>query len=508
MFSVVVLISGDAPEAARVSVASVLGQTWSDWQLVVVVQGSGSRDLDVALQSIEGDPRIRFVRQHTPPGRAEAYNSAFLESAGQWLVLLGHGDRLMPQALSTMAAALRDQPAAVLAYSDWVSKDPDSGVVEVFRKPDWSPERLRGHEYVSDLTALRRSAVGACGGFRPEYGEAALHDLLLRVTEDGGGALHVAEPLYVRNPNEQQSTPQAWDAGVRAVQAHCDRIGMSAVVRRGSVPGTFHLRRTPLHQHRVSVVIPSRGSQAVVFGEPRTLVVEAVRSMLSASPEWDFEVVIVADEPIPKDYPGQLKELLGHRLVMVSYDKPFNFSEKSNLGAIHASGDILIFANDDLEIISPRWIEEMVAIAEQPDVGLVGANLRFEDGSVQHAGHIYFDGIAAHAHFGEQPSSGYFVDLVVDHEASGATAALVACRREVWEQVGGFCNLLPGSFNDVDYCMKIRSLGYRIVIAMGVQSWHFESKTRDPSVEEWEIHFLQNRWRSQMKTERYMRARG
>jgi GT2 family glycosyltransferase len=245
-----------------------------------------------------------------------------------------------------------------------------------------------------------------------------------------------------------------------------------------------------------------------VFGEHRVLIVEAVRSMIASSPDIDFEVVVVADEPLSEAYTKPLREMLGHRLVIVKYDKAFNFSEKSNLGALHASGDMLVFANDDLQIITPQWLEGMVALAEQPDVGLVGAFLRFEDGSVQHAGHIYFDGLAGHAHFKSDPSSGYFGDLVVDHEASGATAALVACRRSVWREVGGFCLGLPDSFNDVDFCLKIRARGYRIVIAMGVEAWHFESKTRDPSVQEWEVSFLQDRWLAATKVERYMRAMG
>ena len=178
-----------------------------------------------------------------------------------------------------------------------------------------------------------------------------------------------------------------------------------------------------------------------------------------------------------------LREIAGDKLVLVEYDKPFNFSEKCNIGALHATGDRLVFLNDDVEVISDRWLENLVGPLDEPDVGLTGAKLYFSDGSIQHAGHGYW---GKHYHhpfrFRTREDAGPFGELVVNREVTGVTAACAAIRREVFFDIGGFTEALPSNFNDVDFCYKITHHGLRTVWVANCELFHFESQTRDGRV--------------------------
>lgn len=511
-FSVVTPVYRTPEKYLRECIRSVRAQSFQDWEHILVDDGSASPEVDKVLKWAEQDPRTRVIRLEENSGIVAASNTGLRAVRGKWVALLDHDDRILPNALDRMAQEAEAYPESSVIYSDWSLIDEQGNVIGGFEKPDWSPERLRGNMYLIHFTVIDAEAVAAVGGFHADYEGSQDHDLLLRVTESGRPVRHVAEPLYqwrsipTSTAFDPDSKPYARTAGVRAVQAHLDRIGMTATVRESPYPGFYLLDRTPSPDVRVSIVIPTRGTEAEIFGEHRILAVEAVRSMLDSSPDLPFEVVIVADEPLNAPYLSELRQMLGPRLTVVPYRKPFNFSEKVNLGALRASGDVIVFANDDLQIITPRFLEQLVSLAEQDDVGLVGALLFFEDGTVQHAGHIYHRGDAGHAHFGgRMETGGYYGDLVIDHEASGATAALVACRREVWQEAGGFTMHLPGNFNDVDFCLKIRGLGYRIVVASSVHAWHFESKSRNPTVKAEEVHFLRGRWSAGLAEERYMR---
>ena len=186
------------------------------------------------------------------------------------------------------------------------------------------------------------------------------------------------------------------------------------------------------------------------------LVVEAVRSLLARTDHEDVEVVVVHDTPTPPAVLDELREVAGDRLVLVPFDRPFNFSEKINVGVCHSSGDRVVFLNDDIEAISQGWLEQLVAPLDEPDVGLTGAKLYFSDQTVQHAGHAYYNAGYHHPFkFWTRDEVGPFGELVVNREVTGVTAACAAMRRETFFEIGGFTEALPGNFNDVDLCYKV-----------------------------------------------------
>ena len=240
----------------------------------------------------------------------------------------------------------------------------------------------------------------------------------------------------------------------------------------------------------VSVVVPSIGATGSVGHQQRTFVVESIRSVL-ASANVDIEVIVVAGRGMSSSVTDELLDLGPVRIV--DYEQAFNFSAVVNLGAAHALGRYLLLLNDDTEVINDNWLTLMIDALE-PGVGAVGAKLLFEDGTLQHAGHTYRTSLD-HVGFGLAGDSlGRRDVLGRRRQVAGVTAACMLTPMAVFDAVGGFTELLPGNYNDVDYCMKLRMAGWSIVYEPAAELYHFESQSRVAGVHPEEIELIQQRW--------------
>ncbi len=495
----------DPPLDALVEmIDSVRAQTFGSWELVLADDRSTDPRVRETLRSeARRDPRIVVVERERNGGIVAASNSALEHARGAFVALLDHDDLLVPHALDRVVAALSANPEADYLYTDEDKIDETGRHYDVFRKPDWSPERFRGQMYTSHLSVLRTSLVREVGGFRPGFEGSQDHDLVLRVTERARQVLHVPEVLYHWRAHSGSTASDygvkshAWEAGRRAVQDHVDRVGIDAVVQLGRLPGTYRLERAVPPGTSVSVIIPTKGSAGFVWGERTVFVTECVRSLLERTgPELDVEIVVVHDEDTPPEVLAELHDIAGERLVLVPFTRPFNFSEKCNTGYLAARGDVLVFLNDDIRITSEDFLATLIGPLAEPDVGLTGARLLFVDGTLQHGGHQYGHGDITHAFLGVDGTwGGPFSELTINRECSGQTAAAAAVRREVFEEAGGFTEVLPSNFNDVDFSLKIgRRLGYRTVWVADASAYHFESRTRKPTVHDWEYRLVTTRW--------------
>ena len=253
----------------------------------------------------------------------------------------------------------------------------------------------------------------------------------------------------------------------------------------------------------ISAIVPSIGSVGQVDGESRTFVVDSVRSVLRTA-TVDIEVIIVAGREMPPAVVASLVEL-GPQVRIVEYRDEFNFSAVVNLGAAHAAGEHLLLLNDDTEVISPDWLT-MLLDACAPGVGAVGAKLLFEDGTLQHAGHTYRTSLD-HVGFGlPGDHAGRRGVLARRREVAGVTAACMLTRLEAFDAVGGFSALLPGNYNDVDYCMKLRMAGWSIVYEPAAVLYHFESQSRVAGIHPEEIELIQRRWLTHLVDDRFTPA--
>jgi GT2 family glycosyltransferase len=294
----------------------------------------------------------------------------------------------------------------------------------------------------------------------------------------------------------EEAKPWAFEAGGRAVQVHCERIGLPAWVERDPTDaGVYHLRPALTRQPPVSIVIPTAGNTREIRYERVVLATHCVRSIVESSTYPEYEIVCVADEGIEPAALAELEEIAGGRLRLVRYREPFNFSAKINLGAAHSEGEHLLLLNDDVEVVTPDWIERMVMYSGLAEIGAAGGRLIWEDGRLQHVGVEFEGGLPGHPYrgfAGEFP--GYSNNVRIARNLLAVTGACLMTRREVFEELGGFATELPVNYNDMDYCLKARSSGRRIVYDPDTVLYHFESSSRSSEVEEWEKEWLKERW--------------
>jgi len=513
LFSVVTPVYEPPLNVLRETIQSVLAQTFTDWEFILVDDHSPSDNVrEVLRKAVASDRRIRLVERAANGGIVAASNDALAASSGAFVALLDHDDLLAPTALETVARALAEHDDVDYLYSDEDKLDSSGNYCGLFRKPDWSPERLRHQMYTCHLSVLRSSLVRDVGGFHQGFDGSQDHDLVLRVSERARRVVHIPEVLYHWRilPGSAAvavgEKSYAWEAGKRAVQAHLDRVGIAATAELGAHPGIYRIRRSIDPATPVSLIIPTRGTSGIVWGERRCFVVEAVRSALGKTGMTNVEVVVVYDEEaMPSATLDELVALCGDRYVPVPFSGEFNFSEKCNLGFLASTGGVAVFLNDDVEAAAEGWLEELVGpLVQEADVGMTGARLHFSDMTLQHGGHWYSGGDWTHAFLGAvMDEDASFGALAINREASGATAACAAVRRDVFEEVGGLTEELPRNFNDIDLSMKIAQAGYRILWMTHSVLFHFESRSRERVVHAWEIEKIVNRWGTPHR-ERYL----
>jgi glycosyltransferase involved in cell wall biosynthesis len=502
--------AASSPELLQSTIDSLTKQTCPEWQLCVVADGSASAEVrGVMREAASADRRVLVQHRDGGGGPAKSANRALDSAGGDFVAVVDPGDVLVKGTVAALQRTLAENPEMDYCYSDEVGLSSDGCFTKPSYKPDWSPERMRAQFYTGRLSALRRTLVSELGGFRSEFDGCYDRELSLRASENTDDIVHLAEVLYFRRieggVDTRVSDPDANESGRRAIEQHCDRVGIDAAVEQ--LPfGNYRVRRRLPSRPLVSIVIPTRGSAAVVQREPRVHVLHAVSSILERSTYTNVEFVIVPDRETPWTVVEQLEVLCGDRLRIKAWDGPFNFSAKVNVGVAASSGTVALLLNDDVEVLTPDWIETLVGFIDEPDCGVVGCKLLTAFDTLQHGGHVYDKGRMAHAYGNYRGDERGMGDLlVVDRECSGVTAACAALRREVYERVGGMCEALPVNYNDVDLCLKIRKLGLRVVWTPHAVLYHFESLTRGRKneVSPFESDYVRNRWQDALEVDPY-----
>lgn len=512
-FSIITPVYETPGDILWLTVESVLSQTFADWELCLVDDHSPSarvRDHLSVLAAI--DPRIRVENRAENGGIVAASNTALAMADGEFVALLDHDDRLHPDALALVHEAIEANPEADYVYTDEDKVTTAGRHSGPFLKPDWSPERMRTQMYTCHLSVLRRSLMEEVGGFDPSCEGAQDWDIVLKVTERARAVVHVPRVLYHWRSIEgstadsgEEAKPWAFEAGARAIQAHCDRTGVQAKVKRDpSDPGVYHLDPVLRAEPLVSIVIPTNGQRREIRYQDVTLVGHCVRSIVEHSTYPNFEIVVVADEGTPEGAIAEIEAAAGERLRLVGFDRPFNFSEKINVGAVHSRGEHLVFLNDDIEIGTADWIERMVMYSSIPEVGAVGGLLLLEDGRIQHAGVGFEAGLPGHPYYGyPRDLPGYANAVRIARDLLAVTGACLMTRYDVFDEVGGLSTTFPINYNDVDYCLKQVERGRRIVYDPDLVMTHFESSSRSSDVEDWEKAQLLRRWAPLTMSNRY-----
>ena len=462
---------------------SIVNQTYSKWE-VCIADGSprGESRERLIKRYADRDTRFKYVILGENKGISGNTNAAMDMAQGDFLVLADHDDTLTPDALFECVKAMNEDPLYDVIYSDEDKLDVDGqALFDPHFKPDFNPDLLTSVNYICHLFVVNRNLVEAIGGFRQEFDGAQDYDFIFRCTEQARKVHHIPKVLYHWrcHMNSTASNPEskmyAFEAGARAIKAHYDRMGIAVdSVEKGVDYGIYHTRFHLDEEPLVSVIIPNKDHRADLD--------LCLTSLLDKGTYRNLEVIVVENnstEPETFDYYEELQEKRKNVRV-VTWKREFNFSAINNYGVTFAHGEYLLFLNNDVEVIEPDVIREMLGYARRDDVGIVGARLLYQDDTIQHAGVVIgFGGIAGHTFIGlHQAENSYFHRAMCAQDYSAVTAACMMSKRSLFDQVGGFREELAVAFNDIDYCLKIRSLGKKVVYNPYALLYHYESKSR------------------------------
>ncbi len=482
------------------AIHSVRAQTYDHWEIVISDDASGRDELRSLQHRYTAEPRIRWVEATAHEGIAANTNRGIAAASGDYIAFLDHDDELAPDALYQVALSLQERQYGLL-YSDEdrIEEDTFGRCVHhtPFFKPDFDPDLLLAINYICHLVVLRRDVVVAVGGLRAGFEGAQDHDLLLRVAASlsAGDILHVPRVLYHWRvtPGSVSRTPtlaeQIQNNIVAAVEDHLSRLGLAAKVETHNDPlgsaRQFATRvrwRLPSVAPRISIVVATR--------DRVDLLRPCLNSILDSVVNYpgEYEILLVDNDSAEPATLGYFASLSANpRIRVIRFRGPFNWSAINNAAAREARGEVLIFLNNDTVVLTKDWCMELVANALREDVGAVGARLLYADGTIQHAGVLLgIEGVAGHESVGDTPQSGgYFGRSQLLRSAAAVTGACLATRRAIFSELDGFDELtLKVAFNDVDYCMKVRKAGYRVVYNPYAVLYHFESKSRGREISE------------------------
>ena len=464
---------------------SVVNQTYRNWELCCVDAGQDTAVGQHVQARAKADPRIRYQKLTENEGIAGNTNHGFELATGDYIALLDHDDILHPCALWYTAQAIVEQGADFVYTDEATFEGKVENVVLYHFKPDFMLDNLRSNNYICHLTTFSKVLMEqAGGGERAEYNGSQDYDLFLRLTEKAQKIAHIPHALYYwrSSPNSTASDISAKtyciDAGIAALKAHYARCGVAVddVTLIPGTPGYYKTDYTMAHPGRVSILIPT-------CDHIRDLET-CVESIYARTTYPDFEILLIEnnskEEQTFRSYERMRKEHPDTLKVLTWQGKGFNYSALNNFGARYATGEYLLLLNNDTEVITPGWLEEMVMYAQQKRVGCVGAKLLYPDDTIQHAGVGFgIGGVAGHLHkYFPATSDGYMSRLNYVQDVYGDTAACLLIRKEIYDEVHGLDESYAVAFNDVDFCVRVREAGYTNVFTPFAQLYHYESKSR------------------------------
>jgi O-antigen biosynthesis protein len=474
IFSVITPCYNTQPKWLAQAALSLINQRCPEWEWCIVDDGSHNPATKVLLDllsQVGGD-----VRVSTSPGKgiSAATNHALDLARGEYVCFLDHDDLLHPNALARMQEKLREGYDAV--YSDEDKLEDASGkLVEPFFKPDWSPEYFRGVMYVGHLLAVRRELAQAIR-FDSAYDGVQDFEFMLRLSEASSHIGHIPAILYHwrKTPGSvaerSDAKPDIGALQERAVNAHLERSSLPARAEQSELPHRLKILPTAREHHaRVTIIIPSRDAPNVLG--------RCLKSVFGKTSHPNFEVIVMDNETTDERALALMKE---YPVRQIPFPDPFNFSRANNQGAAAASGEILVFLNNDTEVIATDWLQNLAYYAEQPGVGAAGALLAYDDRTVQHAGvALGMRGTADHT-MRRFPIGvdGYAGTLACAREVSVVTGACLMIRRPVFEEVGGFNEHFFTAYQDVDLCLRIRARGLRVIWTPRALLLHHEFVSR------------------------------
>ncbi|MBE0425223.1 MAG: glycosyltransferase [Nitrospirae bacterium] len=463
---------------------SVLSQTYDNWELCIA---DGNSDIphvkEVLSEYSDRDNRIKVTFLDKNYNIAGNSGRALETATGEFVAFLDHDDELSPFALYEVVRVLNNSGEIDIIYSDEDKINPSGKRCHPFFKPDWSPDLLTSVNYVCHLLAIRKTLLEKIGGIRDGYDGAQDYDLVLRCVSGTSKIFHIPKVLYHWRMHSESTAQNiyikdyAHESGKKALEEYLSGKGIEAEIDKGAGITNYRINYRLSELPRVSIIIP--------FKDKYRLLKKCTESIINKSSYKNYELVLVSNNSAEKqlfDYLEELKELPSVRIL--EYNEPFNYSKLNNYAVKHSDGEVLLFLNNDTEVISVDWIESMLGHALRKETGAVGCKLLYPDNTIQHAGVVIgLTGFAGHV-FSGLPGDAYTyfgsADFVRNYLA--VTGACMMMRKEVFNETGGFDERFILCGSDVEICLRLIEKGYRIIYTPFAKLYHYEAKTRGKDI--------------------------
>lgn len=487
-FSILVPVYNTPEEYLMQMIESVLAQSYGNYQLCIA-DGSDKAHRNVGRICkgyADFDSRVCYKRLKKNNGIAENTNAAWDLADGDYIVLFDHDDLLHPEALYEVYKAIKKTGAEYVYTDELVFYNKYMTDVIYHLKPDFSPDYLRGLNYICHLSVFSAKLAERVGRFRSECDGSQDYDMALRLSEKANMVYHIPKVLYFwrSHPGSVASGIEAktycLDSAKKALSDHLSRIGLPGTVEDAEFASAYHVKYEIMGEPKVSILIPNKDHIDELS--------ICVDSIFEKSTYRNFELVIIengSEETETFEYYDEIKAKYGEQINIVTWTEGFNYAAINNFGARHAKGEFLLLLNNDTEVITPDWLQEMLMYAQRKDVGVVGPLMYFGDDTIQHAGLIVgLGGTAGHSHKGlpryidGKPNTGYLCKLAVAQNVYGVTGACMMIEKAKYDKMGGLDEAFVVAFNDVDFCCRLIQAGYYNVFTPFARLYHYESKSR------------------------------
>lgn len=484
-FSIILPTYNTDPTYLKECIDSVIQQCHTNWELCIADDASTNSDTISLLKSYALEHtkiKVNFLSEN---GHISKASNAALEMVnGDYVLLLDHDDTLPHHTLSFFARAITDNPLAQVLYGDEDKIDDKGNRHQPHFKPDWNPDLLLSQNYICHPVVYKKSVLNSIEGFRLGVEGSQDHDLLLRATAGLGRdeVVHLPFILYhwrvIDNSTASNASAKSYttDAGIEAIKHFLGQSQQRASVEKGKYPNTYKVNwPLPTKQPLVTLIIPTRDGYDILK--------QCLESIYAKTSYKNFEIIVVDNQTSCEKTLGLFNEYTDSQanFTVFKWDKPFNYSAINNFAVSKASGEVIGLINNDIEVISEDWLTEMVSHAIRPEIGCVGAKLYYPNDTIQHAGVVLgIGGVAGHSHkYFHKSEPGYFTRLNLVQNMSAVTAACLVVRKSVYEEVDGLNEQdLTVAFNDVDFCLKVHTAGYRNLFTPWAELYHHESISR------------------------------
>lgn len=490
LFSIVMPVYNAPINFLRLAIESVMKQAYLNWELCIADDNSTNKKVKKLLRKYElTDKRIKINYRMANGHISEASNSALQLAAGDFVVLLDQDDALPPHCLYMLAKTLNEKEDLEIIYSDEDKIDAYGSRFDPYFKSDWNKDLFYGQNLINHLGVYKHSLLKKIGGFRKGYEGSQDYDLALRCLEHlrSEQIHHIPHVLYHWRAIEGSTSldmtnkSYAFEAGLKALKDHLIRTRLPAIAE-GNIYNSYRVKwNTPQHQPLVSIIIPTKNKVSILSN--------CLESILKKTGYKNFEVLVIDNNSNEQDAVDYLKQVTDRykKINIYSYVKEFNFSAIVNYGVDKSNGEIIVLLNNDTEVINEEWLDELVSQSMREEIGAVGAKLFYPNGQIQHAGVIlYKDHPGNHIFLKrDKLDPGYFNKLNLVQNYSAVTAACMAVRKSLYLKVGGFDEAnLKIAYNDVDFCLKLKAIGYKNLFTPFVQLIHHESISRGNDLDE------------------------